>query len=283
MWALNHPQTPDVFIVTTTQPLISVITPAFNSASYIGETIASVRAQTWQNWEMLVVDDGSSDETRAVVAESAQGDPRVRCIALGHNSGRPSVPRNHGIRQAHGSYLAFLDSDDLWLPQKLERQLRFMEQHPDIFMSYTRCTVQKNGRSVRVKPNRSIHGAIFAPLFLLNNFVPCLTVMMRRDNGAATAYLFDEDPRLRAIEDYDLWLTIAHEKRIGFIDEPLAIFRCREGSIFGSEGIGGYIRRSNLVAGKYKGRVPAQLLVAKYVLSYAQALALCIKGAVSKN
>ncbi len=263
------------------QPLVSVVTPTFNSQAYIGETIESVLNQTWHNWEMVIVDDGSTDTTGAVIESYGARDKRIKYCPLGYNSKTPAVPRNQGIRQAQGSYVAFLDSDDLWLPEKLERQVHFMEENEHIFMSYTRCVLQKNGKAVGRRPTIFREGSIFTPLFLLNNFIPCLTVMIRYGEKYRNKYLFDEDPRLRAIEDYDLWLTIAKQERVGFIDEPLAILRLRRGSIFGSDGLKAYINRSNLVTRKHQHHLPKSMLIAKYLCSFLQALALGLKGKVS--
>lgn len=263
------------------QPLVSIITPTFNSEAYIGEAIESVVDQTWQNWEMLIIDDGSTDATEAVIARYSARDKRIKYFSLGFNSGRPSVPRNHGIKRAEGSYIAFLDSDDLWLPGKLERQVLFMEENKHVFMTYTRCVVQENGKVTKVKPTISRQGSIFTPLFLFNNFIPCLTVMIRHGGEYRDKYLFDEDLRLRAIEDYDLWLSIARHEKVSFIDESLAVFRLRRGSIFGSGGLKAYINRGNLVIRKYRHQLPKSMLIAKYMSFYLQALVLCLKGEVS--
>ena len=107
--------------------LVSIITPSYNSAKFIAETIQSVQNQTYKNWEMIIVDDGSSDETESVVLSIIQNDNRIQFYKLTQNSG-PAVARNTGIEKAKGNYIAFLDSDDLWKPQKLEKQLLFMEE-----------------------------------------------------------------------------------------------------------------------------------------------------------
>lgn len=108
--------------------LVSIITPAYRAARFVGETIRSVQAQTWTNWEMLIVDDCSPDDTCAVVEAAAAGDARVRLIRQPQNGG-PAAARNAALAAARGRWLAFLDSDDLWLPEKLERQLHFQRKH----------------------------------------------------------------------------------------------------------------------------------------------------------
>lgn len=105
--------------------LVSVETPAYNCEAYIGEAIESVRAQTYADWEMVVVDDCSTDGTAGAVRAYSESDPRVRYVHLPENSGAAAA-RTLAMRLAEGEYIAFLDSDDLWLPEKLERQLAFM-------------------------------------------------------------------------------------------------------------------------------------------------------------
>lgn len=104
--------------------LVSIITPAYRAAAFIGATIQSVRDQSFRNWEMLIADDCSPDGTREVVAAQAAADPRIRLLALPRNGG-PAHARNGALEAASGRWIAFLDSDDLWLPEKLERQLHF--------------------------------------------------------------------------------------------------------------------------------------------------------------
>ena len=110
-------------------PLVSVITPAFNAGRYIGETIASVQGQTWRDWELLVVDDGSSDDTADRVREFLW-DRRIRLLSQS-NCG-VSAARNAGLRLARGSYIAFLDADDAWKPENLERKLHALTTTPSV-------------------------------------------------------------------------------------------------------------------------------------------------------
>src|SRR5690606_22928772 len=116
-------------------PLVSVITPSYNSESFIKQTIESVQSQTYQNWEMIIVDDCSTDKTIEIIHQKSKEDTRIHLIKLNENSGA-AVARNTAIRNAKGKYIAFLDSDDFWLPNKLERQVQFMLEH-DYAFSYT--------------------------------------------------------------------------------------------------------------------------------------------------
>jgi len=119
--------------------LVSIITPAYRCANVVGETIQSVLGQTYPNWEMLIVEDCSSDNTRDVLREWTTVDSRVQLLEQPQNSG-PAMARNAALERAQGRWIAFLDSDDLWLPQKLERSIAFAEIHqaPLVFTGFRR-------------------------------------------------------------------------------------------------------------------------------------------------
>jgi len=106
---------------------VSIIMPAHNSSSYIAKSIKSVMIQTYSNWELIVVDDVSSDDTRSIVASFMAKDDRIKLIELSEHHG-PALARNVGVEEAKGKYVAFLDSDDVWLPEKLEKHLDFMKR-----------------------------------------------------------------------------------------------------------------------------------------------------------
>ena len=108
--------------------LVSIITPTFNSANFIEETIKSVLSQTYPNWEMIIVDDCSGDDTEEIVSQYVREDTRIKYIRLEKNSGA-AVARNKAMREAEGEYMAFLDSDDIWTAEKLSEQLSFMQEH----------------------------------------------------------------------------------------------------------------------------------------------------------
>ena len=156
--------------------LVSVITPSYNTARFLRETIGCVLSQTYENWEMLIVDDGSTDDTDDVVASFS--DPRIRYFKNERNSGAAGS-RNRALREARGKWIAFLDSDDLWTPDKLEKQIRFMEENGFHF-SYTQyCEMDEHGNRTGVLwtgPRRI--GRIGMRTF---NYMGCLTVMYDRD------------------------------------------------------------------------------------------------------
>jgi glycosyltransferase involved in cell wall biosynthesis len=201
-------------------PRVSVITPTHNRRDFIREAIASVLAQTYQNFEIIVVDDGSDDDTHSVVEEFSHAYPVVQYI-LQSNQG-VSAARNYGVTLSCGQFVAFLDSDDVWQPSKLESQVAFFTAHPEAAICQTEEIWLRNG--VRVNPHhkhRKASGDIFARSLELCLVSPS-AVMLRRA-------LFDQmggfDPDLPTCEDYDLWLRIAALMPIHLIDSPLVIKR----------------------------------------------------------
>ena len=198
-------------------PRVSVIIPTYNRWPMVGEAVESVLEQTCANIELIVVDDGSTDDT---VARLGTYGTRLRVISQERKG--VSAARNTGARAARGALLAFLDSDDLWCAGKLDRQTRFMELHPEIFISQTEEIWIRHG--VRVNP-RAIHrkpaGDIFFPSLKLCLVSPS-AVMLRRALFDASGG-FDE--ALPVCEDYDLWLRIAIDYQVALIPEPLVIKR----------------------------------------------------------
>ena len=198
-------------------PQVTVVIPTYNRWPMVGEAIESVLGQTYPNLELIVVDDGSADET---VARLNKYHSRLRLISQGRKG--VSAARNAGAREARGDLIAFLDSDDLWRPTKLAFQADFMELHPEIAICQTNEIWIRNG--VRVNP-RAIHrkpdGDIFLPSLDLCLVSPS-AVMMRRDLFMALGG-FDE--ALPVCEDYDLWLRIAIDHQVALIPEPLVIKR----------------------------------------------------------
>ncbi|GHU75177.1 hypothetical protein FACS189461_0930 [Spirochaetia bacterium] len=127
--------------------LVSIITPNYNCSRFIGKTIESVLAQTYQNWEMIIVDDCSTDGSYEIALDYARKDSRIKVYRTEHNSGA-ALCRNKAIELSQGQYLAFLDSDDLWLPEKLEKQLKFMQEN-DCDFSFTEYElIDEEGRQI---------------------------------------------------------------------------------------------------------------------------------------
>jgi len=250
--------------------LISIIIPMFNAENTIGEAIRSVKAQTYQNWELLVIDDCSTDKSRDVLREFILQDRRIRLIESEHNFGGPARPRNIGIRNACGKYLAFLDSDDLWLPNKLKREVDFLENNPGYFLVHSKCLLKKNGKISGVSPKtkKAGSGNVFNQLYLELNSIACLTVMMVNEKGSGQ-FLFPEDEKFISVEDYVLWLSIARKHRIGFINEPLAIYKLPAGNSI-SGGFFKIFRCLKAVLDEFATFVPKHILVATYFSFYCK-------------
>lgn len=198
-------------------PKVSIIIPTYNRANLLREAIDSVLAQTYQDFELLVVDDGSTDNTCAVVA--GYGDQVV--YRFQENRG-VSRARNLGIHASAGAWIAFLDSDDLWLPEKLEQQMAVMEQNPDLRLCHTEEIWIRRGLRVNPKKKHKKQGG-----FIFHDCLPlCVispsSVLLRRTLLEEVGY-FDEN--LPACEDYDLWLRITKDYPVYFIEKPLLIKR----------------------------------------------------------
>lgn len=180
-----------------TVPLVSIITPFFNAEAYFEETIESVIAQTYENWELLLIDDGSTDSSTAIAQRfAAQYPGKIRYLEHeGHQNRGKSTSRNLGIQQAKGDYLALLDADDVFLPQKLEKQVALLQAHPEVGMVYGptlywygwtgQARDQRRDRkaSLGVRPNSCIQPPALMTLYLRNGgAVPCTCgLLVRRD------------------------------------------------------------------------------------------------------
>jgi glycosyltransferase involved in cell wall biosynthesis len=198
-------------------PAVSVIIPTYNRADLVMEAVASVRAQTYRDFEILVVDDGSTDSTPEVLPAW----PEVRMLRHPRRRG-VSAARNTGVAAARGRWLAFLDSDDLWLPDKLARQMAYLEDRPDLSLCQTdEVWVRRGARVNQPRTHRKVAGRIFLPSLercLISPSAAVLDARLLRDHGG-----FDET--LDAAEDYDLWLRLTWRFEAGLVDEPLVIKR----------------------------------------------------------
>jgi glycosyltransferase involved in cell wall biosynthesis len=208
------------------EPLVSVVMPAYNVAWCIGRAVDSVLAQDFRECELIVVNDGSTDGTRALL----EGYGAAITVINQENRGM-SAARNTGIRRARGTYVAFLDADDWWLAGKLSRQVELMRGRPEIGFSSTTVRVEDgDGRLLNLWrcPNGSTE--ILATLFAQNAAIAggCSAVMARRDLLDRVG-LFDES--LRGFEDPDLWMRLAAVSGYACIDETLAVILRREHSV----------------------------------------------------
>jgi glycosyltransferase involved in cell wall biosynthesis len=219
-------------------PEVSVVLPAFNRLQYLREAVDSVLAQTHTDWELIVADDGSDQDTRAYLGGIS--DERIVLLWLPH-SGNPAAVRNHAIRRARGRYVAFLDSDDVWAPRKLEIQLGVMQSRPDRRWSYTNAIL--TDESARPLPDadsdgRGLYdGRIVEPLLKLVTDIATATVVAERSLVNEVAG-FDEEQRY--CEDCDLWIRLALRSDVSVTHEPLAWIRNHHVDRYSLDRVGEY-------------------------------------------
>jgi len=251
-------------LTNSEQPLVSVIMPTYNHAKFIGNAIESVLNQTYQNFELIIIDNYSEDDTEKIVA-SYEND-RIIYLKL-RNNGIIAASRNHGIKYSHGDYIAFLDSDDIWLPEKLEKQIKLFQISKETAMVYTRFKTIKEGTissSIFPKNGRYKSGNIFKSLYL-GSFIACSSVMVRKSILNEIGF-FDTDPALIAAEDADLWLRIALKHVIRCADIcPLLLYRIQLGSISQSYVL--ILRRSLIIRKRYKKYAGNHLFWISYFLT----------------
>jgi len=197
-------------------PRVSVLLPVYNGEKYLAGAIDSLLGQTLSDFELLVLDDGSTDASRAI-AESYK-DQRIRCLVNEENRGVAKT-LNHGIRQSRGIYIARMDSDDESLPERLEKQIRFLEQHPKIAIVGSGALSMESGRPTFPVPEE--HADIHANLLFNCSFLHP-TVCWRKEEFAVKNLYYEETP---TAEDYDLWERVAQVVRMANLKENLLKYR----------------------------------------------------------
>lgn len=230
-------------------PLVSVVMPAYNAAPYIAQSIESVLAQSHGALELIVVDDGSQDDTAAIVEEYVRRDARVQLLRC-PNSGKPSIARNIGIARATGSYLSFLDSDDYWHPGRVALMVAGMRAHPEWIAAFHDLemvdvtgreigpTYLQNGRFLAAAARHlrplgedwyDCGERFFAFMSLQFGAAHTLSILIDRRQAGADLLRFDEDYVI--CEDTDLWLRVALRGRYGYLDRALGAYRQHPTSI----------------------------------------------------
>ena len=204
--------------------LVSIITPSWNCVKYLEETIRSIQAQTYTNWELLFQDDCSTDDTKERVLRIAAEDVRIKYECNPHNSGA-AVTRNNALLRAKGKWIAFLDSDDLWHPEKLEKQVKFMldNNYQFSYTEYVEMAINGNETGVLISGPKHI-----SRRGMYNFCWPgCLTVMYDREY-VGLIQITD----IKKNNDYAMWLKVCHKADCHLLPEPLAKYRRgRSGSI----------------------------------------------------
>lgn len=204
--------------------LVSIITPSWNCAAFVAETIRSIQAQTYTDWELLFQDDCSTDNTKELVAQFAESDSRIKYECNPQNSGA-AITRNNALKRAKGKWIAFLDSDDLWTPDKLERQIKFMVEN-DYHFTYTNyCEINEQSAetgTLVTGPKHITKAGMYAFCW-----PGCLTVMYDREK-IGLIQIAD----IKKNNDYAMWLKLCKRADCHLLDENLAKYRRgRAGSI----------------------------------------------------
>lgn len=214
---------------------VSVIIPTYNCSQYLRKTVESVLSQTYKDFEIVIVDDGSTDDTKDKIDVLIKEGAPIKYIYQ-ENQG-PAVARNTGIRNASGKYIAFLDADDLWIPEKLELQLEVLKKNRDIGLVYG--DVQDFSESNKWLPDRQHFtpeqiarqsGWIFPAFFKREVHVPTSTVMVKKECFDKVG-LFDENMKKICSEDREVFLRITRKYQAHYIHKPLAFYRVRAGSL----------------------------------------------------
>jgi teichuronic acid biosynthesis glycosyltransferase TuaG len=207
---------------------VSVIVTTFNRADLVRETIDSILNQTFQDFELIVVDNCSCDNTEEVV--NNYQDKRIRYFR-NDNNGVIAVNRNFGIAKARGEYVAFCDDDDLWLPEKLERQVAEFAQNKAVSLVCTNATIlNEKGKLTEFYQIKPAEADFTFNSLLRHSQIICSSVMVKK-SVIDDVGLMDVSPELFSVEDYELWLRIASKYRIKYIDQPLLKYRVHPGNV----------------------------------------------------
>jgi len=231
-------------------PLVSIVIPTYNHAPMLQRALATVIEQTYQNWNAIVVNNHSTDNTLDVVASF--NDPRIQCINF-HNNGVIGASRNEGIARATGEYVAFLDSDDTWFPSKIEKCVAVLKNGSDL-VCHAEYWIDEKGKSrlVAYGPSEAAthHNLIYKGNRISTSATMVRTTLLKEVKG------FDVSPELISTEDYDLWIRLAAKSnKFAFIDEPL----------------GEYHRHDNNVSANIEKHLAAELaLLAKHFSTNTQ-------------
>ncbi len=213
--------------------LISVVVPLYNSEKYIKKTIQSVIRQTYNNWELFIIDDCSIDNSKEIVKKLVESDNRIQLIELDINSGGPAKPRNIGISLSHGEYVAFLDSDDIWYSNKLSQIVQYLiyDDKIDVVCHDERLKIM--GESTNIVLHHGPYDKDFYKTMLiggnrLSTSATCVRTSFLMDNNL----YFSELSNYVIVEDYDLWLRLANQDAVfKFIENPLGEYAIQNKSI----------------------------------------------------
>ena len=228
---------------------VSVIIPIYNRADLLPRAMSSVLNQTFQDFELIIVDDGSTDNTKQVVEEFQKKDKRIKYIWQ-ENSGGPAKPRNIGIKDSQGEYIAFLDSDDDWLPEKLEKQLEIFEKNRQTNLGFVGCNalIVKEDKIQEYKTPKYKN---ILPKILENDFIwSCSSVIIKKLVLDKVGF-FDEN--LKIGDDWDMWIRIIiYDYSFDFVDEPLFKYYIHSENTSAPKNIKKMVVENNYILEKYK-------------------------------
>lgn len=244
--------------------MVSVVIPTHNRADLLPRAIKSVQAQTWTDLEIVVVSDGSEDDTKAVVEALAKDDDRIKFIEYFPARGG-NIARNTGIENASGEYVAFLDDDDEFMPEKLEKQMAVMQSDPQIGLVYTGVHIIYVNEDIAYSSIPKASGDLSKEI-LLDNIIGTTSTVMARKDVLLKAGMFDV--KLRALQDFDLWIRVCQLCKIGHVPEEMINYYNYTGTKQVSALTDKYIESFAYINNKYKDMMDAlpaqQCLQKKY-------------------
>jgi len=208
-------------------PLVSVIIPIYNAQNYLDETIQSVLNQTYETFELLLINHNSTDKSATIIEKYKQQDKRIKVVNLDVNKGGPAYPRNEGLKIAKGEYVAFLDSDDVWISEKLEKQVSILSTSAYNIIHALAYSIDSNSNRVAISNNQKIYKILkhfFSDISILyfSNYININTVLMKKDLNIK----FREDKYLIALEDMFFWIENLYlNKKVYLIEEKLINYR----------------------------------------------------------
>jgi teichuronic acid biosynthesis glycosyltransferase TuaG len=218
-------------------PLVSIITPMYNAEKFIGYTVDSVLGQDYPHWEMIVVDNCSTDGSREIVRQYMARDSRIRMIELPENSGGPAHPRNVGLDNANGDLVAFLDSDDVWRKDKLRLQCEVMHRQPTLDLVYSRANlIDEDNRPVGIMGLGKLGGwkqrlLTVSQLNLIQQCIPLSSILLK--NRRTERFQFDDDTNLIALEDWKFLIALLKGEKLNYFkfETPLLDYRLVHNSL----------------------------------------------------
>ena len=247
-------------------PLVSILLPTHNGARFIRRSIESIRSQTFKDWELIVVNDGSTDATGALVSEIAAIDKRIRLIRFETNKGIQKA-LNEGLIQAKGELIARLDDDDVWAdPEKLKKQIEYLAAHPDCVLVGTGVIVQNEAGDELYRFLNPVSDEKIRRRLLYRNCFSHSSVLFRR-SAAMKFSGYDESEATLHTEDYDLWLKLGTVGKLANLAEYLVRFTSRAGAISNNNKLA-QLRRQLAITGKYGSSTTYRGYPASRIKSY---------------